>query len=83
MTKATFTRTGLSELTLLGVRVCDGSRMAGIVGAEAKRSHLKKQVESLEITLDMARVFKPSKPSSSAALSLKKKKKPYLLNYTK
>lgn len=49
--------------------------MAGIAGAEAKSSHLEKQVEGIEITLDMARVFKLSKPSSSAALSQKKKKK--------
>lgn len=53
-----------------------------MAGAEAKSSHLEKQVEGIEITLDMARVFKLSKPSSSAALSLKRKK-PHLLNYTK
>lgn len=48
MTKATFTRKGLFELTLLGVRVCDGGKMAGIAGAEAESSHLEKQVESIE-----------------------------------
>lgn len=53
-----------------------------MAGAEAKSSHLEKQVEGIEIALDMARVFKRSKPSSSAALSLKRKK-PHLLNYTK